>query len=89
MKVKFEKGNGIEAFFDFTSYYEEIPEGEWEVEAYDYCHVIWLTGPGHGQKGDYGNGRLGIRTIDVPDWLFEKLGIKKDKRKGERRKNKK
>lgn len=83
--MKINKGNGIEAHFDFSFYYDEIPEGEWEVEASDYCRIIRLTGPGHGAKGDYGSGTLSVFVADSPDWFIKELGIKKDRRKGDRR----
>lgn len=86
MKVKFKAGNGITAHFDFARYYESIPAGAWEIEgATDYCQMIWLRGPGHGAKGDYGSGRLCVRKKDIPGWLYGVLRIKKDRRTADRR----
>lgn len=84
--LTFVHGNGIKVYQDFVYYYTDIPHGiPFEVSGSDYDETIWLSGPGYGAKDNYGNGRLALPASDAPTWLFEQLGIKRNRREGERR----
>jgi hypothetical protein len=86
MKSILGKGNGVEGFFDFQSYYKELPPGEWTVRHDgDYTRHLWFSRPGHGSQSDYGNGSVAVTVSGAPDWLVNVLGIKKERRVGERR----
>ena len=89
MKTSFEPNNGIKAYQDFAYYYDSVPHDiEFEINVKPNIHYrfIDLIADGFGslKPGEkYGGGGLIVRN--PPEWLCEKLNIKMDRRKGERR----
>jgi len=60
MKMEFPEGNSI-AFFQDMNYYAGVPSGvEFDAEI-KQDGTTYLTAPGYGEKGNYGNGSLIIR----------------------------
>ena len=85
-EVTLNEGNNIRGDFDFRYCYDSMPAGAWTVEHNgDYCETLWFLGDGHGAEGNYGNGSVAVQTSRAPDWLLEHLGIKRNRRVGERR----
>jgi hypothetical protein len=60
MKIKFPKDNEI-VFFQDMSFWVGVPSDiEFDIEI-EKGGTAWLTGPGYGDKDNYGNGRIAVR----------------------------
>jgi len=75
VKIKFAEGNRIRYSQDFLTGKIGLPSNvEFEIAAIDH-HGVVLVGPGHGQAGNYGLGRIRVywptRTSDDIDFVTD------------------
>ena len=70
MKIRFPEDNKI-CFFQDMSFWQNVPSDiEFDMEI-KKSGTAWLTGPGYGERGNYGNGSIAVRFGSVKGFLDE------------------
>lgn len=79
-EVRFSKGNKIRYFGDGHIYKRGIPsEITFKIEK-QAQNGFWISGPGYGERGNYGQGSISVDSDDIISNLVKKDSLRKQYR---------